>query len=84
MVAEPNAKSGAARYSAGALAITSSSMLRVQPPFAWRRRKRANVQFVASTWQVDVGTQAGEWTPLLRVSLPYAITMASGVQLKEG
>ena len=42
------------------------------------------VEFVASTWEVDVETQAGEQTSPLRVSFPCAITMALGVQLKEG
>ena len=43
------------------------SMLRVEPPFAWKLellgRKRARVEFVAAMWEVDVEMQAREQTP---------------------
>ena len=42
-------------------------MLRVQPPFAWKLelpgRKRARVEFVDATWEVDAEMQAKEQTP---------------------
>ena len=67
--------------------LTVLSMLRVQPRFAWRLelpgRKRARIEFVAATWEVDVEMQAGERTPAFRISFPSAIKMA-GVQLKDG
>ena len=86
-VAHPNAQTGATGYPADAPAIALPSMLCVQPPFHWKLElpggKRGRVEFVAATWEVDVETQAGEQTPPLRISFPFAVTMASGVQLKE-
>ena len=86
-VAQPNAQTGATGYPPNATPSTVLSMLRVQPPFAWRLqllgRKRARIEFVAATWEVDVETQAGERTPAFRISFPCAVNMA-GVQLKDG
>ena len=42
-------------------------MLLVQPPFTRKleipSRKSASVEFVASTWEMEVETQGGEQTP---------------------
>ena len=60
-VAQPDAKSGASGYTADTPAITFLSMLHVQPAFACKlkrlARKRARVEFVASTWEVDMQAQ---------------------------
>ena len=88
VLAQLNAQTGATGYPADAPAIAVLSMLLVQPPFTSKSelpgRKRVRVEFMAATWEVDVETQAGEQTPPpLRILFPCAITMASGVQLKE-
>ena len=60
VVAQPDAKRGATGYPAEALAIRILPMLRVQPPFACKLklpgRTRAWVDFLASTWEVDMET----------------------------
>ena len=62
-------------------------MLRVQPAFAWRLelpgQKRARIEFVAATGEVDVEMQAGERTSAFRMSFPCTVKMA-GVRLKDG
>ena len=87
VVAQPNAQTGATGYLPDAPSITLLSMLRVQPPFAWRLelpgRKQAGIEFVVATWKVDVETHAGERTPAFRISFPCAVKMV-GVQLKDG
>ena len=74
------------RYPADAPAIAVLSMLRVPPPFAWKLdlvgRKRARVEFVAATWEVNVETQA--WGEDPRPSVFYSPAPSlSGVQWKE-
>ena len=71
------AATGATAYPANLPPITSISMLRSQRPFAWKLdlpgRKRAREEFVATTWEVEVGTQDGPREPPLKISFPYAI-----------
>ena len=69
--------------------IGSLSMLRSEPPFAWKLdlpgRKRAREEFVATTWEVEVETQDGQREPPLKMSFPYAITFPNpGGGWKEG
>ena len=69
--------------------ISSLSMLRSQPPFAWKLdlpgRKRAREDFVATTWEVEVETQDGQREPPLKMSFPYDIAFPNpGGGWKEG
>ena len=89
VVAKPVAGTGATAYPADLPPITSLSMLRAQPPFAWKLdlpgRKRAREEFVATTWEVEVETQDGPREPPLKLSFPCAITFPSpGGGWKEG
>ena len=62
-------------------------MLQVKPPFAWwlelLSRKRARIQLVASSQEVNVETQAGERTHALCISSPCTVNV-TGVQQKDG
>ena len=74
VVADPVAGTGATAYPADLPPITSLSMLRSQPPFAWKLdlpgRKRAREEFVATTWEVEVETQDGPREPPLKIYSP--------------
>ena len=88
VVAQPDAYAGATWYPADAPAVTVMSMLRVQAPFAWKLelpgRKMARLEFVAAMWEAHVETHARNHPPPpLRISFSCAITMPSGLQLKE-
>ena len=67
--------------------ITTLSMLRVHPLFPGRLelpgRKRARIEFVAATQEVDMETQAGGRPPAFRSLFPCDVNIA-GVQLKDG
>ena len=60
VVANPVAGTGATAYPSNLPPITTLSMLRTQPPFAWKLdlpgRKRAREEFVATTWEIEVET----------------------------
>ena len=60
VVANPVAGTGATAYPSDLPPITTLSMLRTQPPFAWKLdlpgRKRARKEFVATTWEIEVET----------------------------
>ena len=74
VVANPVAGTGATAYPADLPPITSLSMLRSQPPFAWKLdlpgRKRAREEFMATTWEVEVETHDGPQEPPLKISFP--------------
>ena len=59
VVANPVAGTGATAYPSDLPRITTLSMLRTQPPFAWKLdlpgRKWAREEFVATTWEIGVG-----------------------------
>ena len=78
VVANPVAGTGATAYPSDLPPITTLSMLRSQPPFAWKLdlpgRKRAREELVAVTWEVEVETQDGAREPPLKMSFPCAIT----------
>ena len=87
VVTQHDAHTGATGYPPDAPPpITVLSMLRVQPPFAWRLElpgwKQARID-LAVTWEVHVETKAVERTPAFRISFRCAINMA-GVQLNDG
>ena len=89
VVANPVAGTGATAYPADLPPITSLSMVRYQPPFAWKLdlsgRKQAREEFVARTWEVEVETQDGAQEPPLKMSFPCAITFPNpGGGWKEG
>ena len=89
VVANPVAGTGATAWPADVPPITSLSMLRSQPPFAWKLdllgRKRAREECVATTWEVELETQDGPREPPLKISFPYAITFPNpGGGWKEG
>ena len=78
VVANPVPGTGATAYPADLPPISSLSMLRSQPPFAWKLdlpgRKRATEEFVATTWEVEVETRDGQRELPLKMSFPSAIT----------
>ena len=78
VVANPVAGTGATAYPSDLPPITTLSMLRSQPPFAWKLDlpglKRAREEFVATTWEIEVETQDGAREPPLKMSFPCAIT----------
>ena len=69
---------GATAYPSDLPPITTLSMLRTQPLFAWKLdlpgRKRTGGEFVATTWEIKEETQDGAREPPLKISFPYAIT----------
>ena len=77
VVANPVAGTVATAYPSDLPPIAALSMLRFQPPFAWkldlRGRKRAREEFVATTWEIEVETQDGAREPPLKMSFPCAI-----------
>ena len=74
VVANPVAGTGATAYPSNLPPITGLSMLRTQPPFAWK-----------TTWEIQVKTQDGAWEPPLKISFPCAITHPKpGGGMKEG
>ena len=87
VVAQPNAQTGATSYPPYTPPIIALSMMHVKPPFAWRLklpgRKRARIDLMAATWEVDVETQVGKNTLAIRILFPCAVHVA-GVQLKDG
>ena len=89
VVANPVAGTGATAYPSELPPITTLSMLRTQPPFAWKLdlpgRKRAREEFVATRWEIEVETQEGAREPPLKISFPCAITHPNpGGGWKEG
>ena len=85
VVANAVVGTGATAYPADIPPITSLSMLRSQPPFAWKLdlpgQKPASEEFV----EVEVETQDGPLEPRLKISFPYAITFPNpGGGSKEG
>ena len=60
VVANPVVGTGATAYQSDLPPITILSMLRTQPPFAWKLdlpgRKRAREEFVATTWEIESET----------------------------
>ena len=89
VVANPVAGTGATAYPSDLPPITTLSMLRTQPPFAWKLdlpgRKRAREESVARTWDIEVETQDGAREPPLKISFPCAITHPNrGGDRKEG
>ena len=89
VVANPVAGTGATAYPSDLPPITTLSMVRSQPPFAWKLdlpgRKRAREEFVATTWEIEVETHDGARVPPLKMSFPCAITYPSpGGGWKEG
>ena len=89
VIANPVAGTGATAYPSDLPPITTLSMLRTQPPFAWKLdlpgRKRAREVFVATTWEIEVETQDGAREPPLKISFPCAITHPKpGGGWKEG
>ena len=89
VVANPVAGTGATAYPSDLPPITTLSMLRSQPPFAWKLdlpgRKRAREEFVATTWEIEVETQDGARGPPLKISFPCSITHPNpGGGWKEG
>ena len=89
VVANPVAGTGATAYPSDLPPITTLSMLRTQPPFAWKLdlpgRKRAREEFVATRWEIEVETQDGAREPPLKISFPCAITHPTpGGGWKEG
>ena len=89
VVANPVAGTGATAYPSDLPPITTLSMLRTQPPFAWKLdlpgRKRAREEFVATAWDIEVETQDGAWEPPLKISFPCTITHPNpGGGWKEG
>ena len=74
VVANPVAGTGATAYPSDLPPMSSLSMLRSQPPFAWKLdlpgRKRAREEFMATTWEVEVETQDGQREPPLKMSFP--------------
>ena len=89
VVANPVAGTGATAYPADLPPITSISMLRSRPPFAWKLDlpvwKRPREEFVATTWEVEVQTQDGPQEPPLKISFPCAIMFPDpGGGWKEG
>ena len=89
VVANPVAGTGATAYPSDLPPITTLSMLRTQPPFAWKLdppgRKRAREEFVATTWEIEVETQDGARELPLKISFPCAITHPDpGGDWKEG
>ena len=89
VVANPLAGTGATADPLDLPPITTLSMLRSQPPFAWKLdlpgRKRAREEVVATMWEIEVETQDGAREPPLKMSFPCAITYPnSGVGWKEG
>ena len=89
VVAIPVARTTATAYPSDLPPITTLSMLRTQPPFAWKLdlpgRKRAKEEFVATTWEIEVETQDGAREPPLKISFPCAITHPNpGGGWKEG
>ena len=89
VVANPVAGTGATACPSDLAPITTLSMLRTQPPLAWKLdlpgRKRAREEFVATTWEIEVETQDGAREPPLKISFPCAITHPSpGGGWKEG
>ena len=89
VIASPVAGTGATAYPSDLPPIATLSMLRSQPPFAWKLdlpgRKRAREEFVATTWEIEVQTQHGAQEPPLKMSFPCAITYSNpGGGWKEG
>ena len=89
VVANPVAGTGVTAYPLDLPPITTLSMLRTQLPFAWKLdlpgRKRAREEFVATTWEIQVGTHDGAREPPLKISFPCAITHPNlGGGWKEG
>ena len=78
VVANPVAGTDATAYPSDLPSITTLSILRTQPPFAWKldlpRRKRAREEFVATTWEIEVETHDGTRELPLKISFPCAIT----------
>ena len=82
VVANPVTGTGATAYPSDLPPITTLSMLRTQPPFAW---KRAREEFVATKWEMEVETQDGAREPPLKISFFCAITNPKlGGGWKEG
>ena len=89
VVANPVAGTGTSAYPADLTPITSLSMVRSQPPFAWKLdlpgRKQAREEFMATTWEVEVETQDGPREPPHKIAFPRTITFPNpGGGWKEG